>query len=75
MKAEVMWQKQMKAEVVWSRGKITAESYPVLKIETGRKSLGRDGIILSLSCAAYEDDRDAALKELEAIAAIINEAK
>ena len=62
----------MKAQVAWARGKITAESYPVLQVETGRKSLGRDKITLSLSCDAYEEDRDACVRELEQIAEAIN---
>jgi hypothetical protein len=62
----------MKAEVKWSRGTITAESYPVLCVETGRESHGRDHIVLSMSCSAYEENREAATKELHRIAEAIN---
>ena len=62
----------MKAEVKWCRGTITAESYPVLCVETDRESHGRDHIVLSMSCSAYEEDREAACKELHDIAEAIN---
>jgi len=56
----------MKAEVKWARGTITAESYPVLCVET------EDHIVLSMSCSAYEKNREAATKELHRIAEVIN---
>jgi len=41
-------------------------------VETGRESHGRDHIVLSMSCSAYEENREAATKELHRIAEAIN---
>jgi hypothetical protein len=62
----------MIARVAWTRGTITGNLYPVLKVTTGRTSLGHDEITLSLSCAAYEEDRIKALAELQSMADRIN---
>jgi hypothetical protein len=62
----------LKAEVVFSQGRITGDPYPVLRIETGRQSEGRNAIVLSMTCSAYEENRVAACRELERIAEAIN---
>ena len=63
----------MKAEIVWAKGSITGDPYPVLKVYTGRQSQGRDYITLQMTCSAYEEDRVAACKDLEAIAEAIGQ--
>lgn len=62
----------MKASIIWVPGTITSEKYPVLKVETGRQNKGRDYIILSMSCSAYEEDKVLALAELQNIADRVN---
>jgi hypothetical protein len=62
----------VKATLSWTKGSITSDHYPVLLVETGRMSQGRDAIVLSLSCAAYEEDRASAWAELQNIAKLIN---
>lgn len=62
----------MEAKIEFVRGSITGETYPVLVVNTGRKSLGREGITLKMSCCAYEEDKVKALADIQNIADWIN---
>ena len=64
--------KAMKASILWTRGRITRGLYPVLRVETGTKSLGRDSVILSLSCQAYEEQPDVMTSVIEEIVDKLN---
>ena len=63
----------MRADTTESKGSITSEKYRVLVVNTGRRFLGRDYVALSMSCAAYEEDKAGAAQDLMKIAEAIND--
>lgn len=46
----------MIAKMIWLKGSIAKGLYPAVAVYTGKNHIGRDHLILRVSCATYEDN-------------------